>query len=516
MEDQSLININMALIQSPLASPLKRPNYSDNESFGDKFGVSPLAKQEDVNMSYVYSERLFQAPSPLRVPDSFYEPTLPEYFSFNFNITTDDTNRQREQTHDMRRSPSPKSSFTKNKSLSPTERRGWSHQVLNSLATGPLKSNDVEIKDINTTSAKTSEQSRSNRLSNTPSNLAKINKPNRAMEEEKYQSLEDNSEDTEITTKMPGRKKKLTKTQKREKNKEKAKNCRLRKKDYISTLEKKVATLEAENKRLREELSVFTEMMKMELINNEDSTGKFKSTCYDLLKILQKTIYQRTNNKEVDTIMLNFRDNCEEVVEERKTKLKVVFNSVIDMILPEFTKLVLWTVEENKGLFKVDKAMKLQQESNRNHHNKSLNYTSQLNVELNEWNEFVGILGLSNEQQKKISQHGVWIRQGAKRLRESIEKLLHVKNEIFDRIQYLDNAIYVHKRILTHDQAAKYMLWLEENSIREANGKPLLYLKPSGAEVKEDKSDEDKSDEDSADSKLLTKIMSAEHNKDFA
>ncbi len=133
-----------------------------------------------------------------------------------------------------------------------------------------------------------------------------------------------------------------SRTRRLEKNRESARESRKRKKNYISSLEQKVASLESEVNRLRNIVQNYKEREKLTYFSHLDSMDQLLNGRQMLYDRLQSSIQENRDPTDMENIInaLNIRTGSFGV--ERKNLINGLFKTIIEVSFPNFVKYLFW------------------------------------------------------------------------------------------------------------------------------------------------------------------------------
>jgi len=205
--------------------------------------------------------------------------------------------------------------------------------------------------------------------------------------------------------------------------------------------------------------------------------SQYLSIRTNLIKSLQQVINQRNEQDKTRLLMEDFKTKMTELFEQRRLELREHFNKIVEIALPEFTKTVLWACFEKKGLFSVQTS-----EKERRDDRPLLQKAVQSDIQ-----ELRSLIDLTNEQLLSIQGQTAKVRFESSRVKEALTDLLRVRNELFERTQALHFEIFVYRNIISYEQSAKYMLWLDrKNNLKDPTTASLFRLRQDFEETREE------------------------------
>lgn len=141
------------------------------------------------------------------------------------------------------------------------------------------------------------------------------------------------------------------KTRRLEKNRQSAKESRLRKKYYMQNLEDKNSILEKEKAKLLRKINQLEEREKLNYLSHVDTVDQLLQGRQDLYDRLELSLEEGGTKAEINTIIAQLRIRSGSYGTERKNLVNNLFKSIIDLSFPNIVKYMFWACEHDTGIF---------------------------------------------------------------------------------------------------------------------------------------------------------------------
>ena len=141
------------------------------------------------------------------------------------------------------------------------------------------------------------------------------------------------------------------KTRRLEKNRQSAKESRLRKKYYMSNLEEKNNVLEKEKARLLRKVNQLEERERLNYLSHVDTVDQLLQGRQDLYDRLELSLEEGGSKAEINNIIAQLRIRSGSYGTERKNLVNNLFKSIIDLSFPNIVKYMFWASEHSTGIF---------------------------------------------------------------------------------------------------------------------------------------------------------------------
>jgi len=281
--------------------------------------------------------------------------------------------------------------------------------------------------------------------------------------------------------------------QKLAKNRESARNSRIRKKVYIDLLEKTVDQLQKELTSARKQLE-----------NNSNNLSKLNFQSKPLQNLhtgktqlferLEKMVDTKAEESEVSLLIDSLRFRFGASGKERIEVVNYMFKQVVEFLVPVHMKYLLWAATTNKDMFNTpDPSLGLYGPNG-----------APLSIENTEyWAELSSQVSLSDNQKKNLIKYKKKLLVEKQKFETIVHSLNQVRKNVLKQANSLQSVVDDFRNYLTPTQTAKLLLVLEkEKNRKEFSAEKLWNTVPTKKENQEDGSEasdnflEEESDDD--------------------
>jgi len=240
------------------------------------------------------------------------------------------------------------------------------------------------------------------------------------------------------------------------KNRESARNSRIRKKVYIELLEKTVDQLQTELVTARKQLE-----------NNSSNLNKvsFQSkpmhnlhtAKQQLFERLEKMVDGKADESEVSFLIDSLRLRFGASGKERVDVVNYMFKQIVEFLVPVHMKYLLWVATQNKDLFNTPESIQA---------NGFLPPGTQIeNTEY--WTELHSSVNLSESQRKHLLRYKKKLLGEKQKFESLVHNLNSVRKNVLKQANSLQSVVDDFRNYLTPTQTAKLLLVLEREKNRK-------------------------------------------------
>ena len=133
----------------------------------------------------------------------------------------------------------------------------------------------------------------------------------------------------------------------REKNRISARDSRKRKKEYIETLEMKLAVVEGERNRLLRVVETLQEREKIRAVSHMETLDQILTGRQQLYDRLEESVEKQATEKDIDFVIDKLQVRHGSFGTERKSIVSGLFKKVIENMMPNYVKYLLWASEHD-------------------------------------------------------------------------------------------------------------------------------------------------------------------------
>jgi hypothetical protein len=269
--------------------------------------------------------------------------------------------------------------------------------------------------------------------------------------------------------------------QKLAKNRESARNSRIRKKVYIDLLEKTVDQLQKELTSARKQLENNTNNLSKLNFQSKPlqnlHTGKTQ-----LFERLEKMVDSRAEESEVSLLIDSLRFRFGASGKERIEVVNYMFKQVVEFLVPVHMKYLLWAATQNKDMFNTpDSSMTAW---NGPGGNQTPGDTTEY------WAELSNHVSLSENQKKNIVKYKKKLLVEKQKFESIVHSLNQVRKNVLKQANSLQSVVDDFRNYLTPTQTAKLLLVLEkEKNRKEFSAEKLWNTVPTKKENQDDGSE---------------------------
>ena len=234
-----------------------------------------------------------------------------------------------------------------------------------------------------------------------------------------------------------------------ERNRISAKANRLRKKQYITELEKKVKTLKQQLEEAKQKLAKYELNSKMQCTLLQDSISQIRpqiQQMMDKIVIAHKQYDINSTGLAIQAMFLRYGAQAE----ERKRTIEVFVKRIVDLILPFPYKYLIWAAEHNSGFYDI---MNL---------GPSIDYAWE-KKEKNEWETVIDYVKTNEETFKKINNTKDFLLEHGDLLRRKVKAVLKAKSDVFEEAAKIDT--HIQEKMLKQmpfNTIGAFIVWLEK------------------------------------------------------
>jgi len=268
--------------------------------------------------------------------------------------------------------------------------------------------------------------------------------------------------------------------QKLAKNRESARNSRIRKKVYIDLLEKTVDQLQKELTAARKQLENNTNNLSKLNFQSKPlqnlHTGKTQ-----LFERLEKMVDSRADESEVSLLIDSLRFRFGASGKERIEVVNYMFKQVVEFLVPVHMKYLLWAATQNKDMFNTpDSALTALYGPGGNTSGDTTEY----------WAELSNQVSLSENQKKNIVKYKKKLLVEKQKFESIVHNLNQVRKNVLKQANSLQSVVDDFRNYLTPTQTAKLLLVLEkEKNRKEFSAEKLWNTVPTKKENQDDGSE---------------------------
>jgi hypothetical protein len=271
--------------------------------------------------------------------------------------------------------------------------------------------------------------------------------------------------------------------QKLAKNRESARNSRIRKKVYIDLLEKTVDQLQKELTSARKQLENNTNNLSKLNFQSKPlqnlHTGKTQ-----LFERLEKMVDSRADESEVSLLIDSLRFRFGASGKERIEVVNYMFKQVVEFLVPVHMKYLLWAATQNKDMFNTPDSQLTAWNGPGGNQTPGDTTTSEY------WAELSNQVSLSESQKKNIVKYKKKLLVEKQKFESIVHSLNQVRKNVLKQANSLQSVVDDFRNYLTPTQTAKLLLVLEkEKNRKEFSAEKLWNTVPTKKENQDDGSE---------------------------
>mmetsp|Transcript_2512 Transcript_2512/g.3189 ORF Transcript_2512/g.3189 Transcript_2512/m.3189 type:complete len:283 (-) Transcript_2512:601-1449(-) len=210
-------------------------------------------------------------------------------------------------------------------------------------------------------------------------------------------------------------------------------DSRRKKVPKVAELEQRVNALEKENLELRLQLKVGIETAQ------RDAQEKWKLT-----RKLEEMVGQKASNEDLEKVIKMYVKKFSDYGEDRTESINKHMKQLEKLLFPtQTTKMCMWSLHQDDDFYKTD----------------GMNDAGDGNI----WSIICNVIEATEDQKEKIKLHRDDAKKMAKDLRFTIRECEDLKKRMDLKNAALHEEMKELRKILTSNQLAKFILWVNKN-----------------------------------------------------
>lgn len=263
---------------------------------------------------------------------------------------------------------------------------------------------------------------------------------------------------------------------KKELNRKSASQCRKRRKEYVTQLEKRVDYLENEVHTLKRKLQFYEQNEKLNALSQKESILQYLTGKYDEYDKMDALIRKHEDSgdqqdelcKIINTIKI--RQGSQGFV--RKQTVNYLLKKVIEKIMPSHVKYMVASCANENGYFEKARGRKLAKNLQaKTQRGKYVDYAEKCqDPDSHIWKEIINALGFNTEEIKMLKKQRSKILKLKERFSNNLSKFLKIKKEMFKISTELEKTLDDVGKNVQPIQIARFLRYVDRIKHRKELG----------------------------------------------
>lgn len=286
----------------------------------------------------------------------------------------------------------------------------------------------------------------------------------------------------------------LSVEKKKELNRKSASQCRKKRKEYVTQLEKRVSDLESEVHGLKRKLRFYEQNEKLNTLSQKESILQYLTGKYDEYDKLDSLIqeYDESDQKsdELCNIISTIKSRQGSQGYVRKQTVNYLLKKVIEKIMPSHVKYIIASCSNENGYFEKARGRKLAKnlkaKTQRGKYNEYAEKCQDPDSYV--WKEIIYTIGLNSDEIKLLKKQRSKILKCRERFSNHLQKFLKIKKELFKISTELEITLDDVGKNVRPIQIARFLKYVDRiKHKKELSVFDLWGVKPNKFRVKFDK-----------------------------